>query len=129
MVNNSVSLSSASRMRPLKLSTNPFLRRLARRNVMLSDAQVAGPGEHRVRRQFGSVALTIIFGLSRLAIRSVNSRTIRRPEIEVSTIARRHSRVTSSTMLRTPIAEPPALLRQHANATAGRHHLDPSKNR
>lgn len=34
----------------------PVLRRLARRDVMPLDAHVAGPGEHRVRRQFGPVA-------------------------------------------------------------------------
>jgi hypothetical protein len=43
---------------------------------------------------------SIIFGLPRSAIRSINSRTTRLPEIDVSSTARKHSRVTSSTMLR-----------------------------
>lgn len=43
---------------------------------------------------------TIMLGLPRWAINSVSSRATRRPEIEVSGIAARHSRVTSSTTLR-----------------------------
>ena len=47
------------------------------------------------------LSLTIIFGAPRLEIRSPSSRTTRLPEIDVSTTAARHSRVTSSTMLST----------------------------
>ena len=51
---------------------------------------------------------TIIRGLPRLSINAVSSRATRRPEIEVSGIAARHSRVTSSTMLRMRKRRPPA---------------------
>src|SRR5690606_26751888 len=47
---------------------------------------------------------TIMSGLPRRLIRSVSSRATRRPEIDVSGIAAKHSRVTSSTMLSTPPA-------------------------
>lgn len=40
-------------------------------------------------------------GFPRRSIRAVNSRATRRPEIEVSGIAARHARVTSSTTLST----------------------------
>jgi len=56
------------------------------------------PGEKRRRR------LTITNTLEdfqRRSIRSVSSRATRRPEIEVSGIAARHSRVTSPTTLST----------------------------
>ncbi len=43
---------------------------------------------------------TIMPGLPRLVISAVSSRATRRPEIDVSGIAARHSRVTSSTMFR-----------------------------
>ena len=43
---------------------------------------------------------TIICGLPRALMSVVSSRATRLPEIEVSGIAARHSRVTSSTMLR-----------------------------
>ena len=43
---------------------------------------------------------TIMPGLPRRSINAVSSRATRRPEIEVSGIAARHSRVTSSTMFR-----------------------------
>jgi hypothetical protein len=43
---------------------------------------------------------TIIPGLPRCSISVVSSRATRRPEMEVSGIAARHSRVTSSTMFR-----------------------------
>ena len=43
---------------------------------------------------------TIICGLPRAPMSIVNSRATRLPEIEVSGIAARHTRVTSSTMLR-----------------------------
>ena len=43
---------------------------------------------------------TIMPGLPRRLINAVSSRATRRPEIEVSGIAARHSRVTSSTMFR-----------------------------
>jgi hypothetical protein len=46
------------------------------------------------------LSVTIICGLPRLPMSTVNSRATRLPEIEVSGIAARHSRVTSSTMLR-----------------------------
>ncbi|ESW80505.1 hypothetical protein X772_25065 [Mesorhizobium sp. LSJC280B00] len=47
-------------------------------------------------------------GLPRRAISSVSSRATRRPEIEVSGIAAKHSRVTSSTMLSTRKRRPQA---------------------
>ena len=43
---------------------------------------------------------TIICGLPRLSMSIVSSRVARLPDIEVSGIAVRHSRVTSSTMVR-----------------------------
>ena len=46
------------------------------------------------------LSLTTILGLPRVSISFVSSRATRLPEIEVSGIAARHSRVTSSTMLR-----------------------------
>jgi hypothetical protein len=54
------------------------------------------------------LSLTIIFGAPRMAIRSPSSRTTRLPEIDVSTTAARHSRVTSSTMLSTRNRRPVA---------------------
>lgn len=49
----------------------------------------------------GAGTLTIIPGLPRCPISSVSSRTMRRPEIEVSGTAARHSLVSSSTTLST----------------------------
>lgn len=57
-----------------------------------------------------SSSLTIIPGLPRRSISALNSRATRRHEIEVSGIAARHSRVTSSTTFSTRTGRP-ALLR------------------
>lgn len=51
---------------------------------------------------------TIMPGLPRREIRSVSSRATRRPDIDVSGIAARHSRVTSSSMLSTRNRRPQA---------------------
>ena len=51
---------------------------------------------------------TIMSGLPRRSIKTVSSRATRRPEIEVSGIAARHSRVTSSTMFRMRSRRPQA---------------------
>lgn len=48
------------------------------------------------------------YDLPRSAIRSVTSRTILRTDIDVSRVARRHSRVTSSMMLSTKNRRPDA---------------------
>ena len=52
--------------------------------------------------------MTIMPGLPRRSISAVSSRATRRPEIEVSGIAARHSRVTSSTTFRMRNRRPPA---------------------
>jgi len=56
----------------------------------------------RIAFEVNSVPLseTIICGLPRRSMRVVSSRATRLPEIEVSGMAAKHSRVTSSTMLR-----------------------------
>ena len=51
---------------------------------------------------------TIIWGLPRTSMSTVSSRATRLLEIEVSGIAARHSRVTSSTMLRMRTRRPRA---------------------
>src|SRR5690606_27329973 len=82
------------------------LHRLARRDVMPLHAdrcrrvetcwpKPAAASRHR------TLSLTIMPGLPRCAISSVNSRTTLRPEIEDSGTAARHSLVTSSTTLST----------------------------
>lgn len=112
---NRVSFSSSSRIRPLKVrpekasvqwTDDPaarvaVLHGLARRYVVPFDP-VLGP-HRRMAFEVSSVplSLTIIPGLPRRSIRAVSSRATRCPEIEVSGIAARHSRVTSSTTLST----------------------------
>jgi hypothetical protein len=55
------------------------------------------------------LSLTIILGAPRSVIRSASSRTTRLPDIDVSSTARKHSRVTSSTMLRMRNRRPVAI--------------------
>src|SRR5215210_4729554 len=77
-----------------------ILHRLARGDVVPLNP-VLGT-QARMAFEVNSVPLseTIIPGLPRRAINGVSSRATRLPEIEVSGIAARHSRVTSSTMFR-----------------------------
>lgn len=77
------------------------LHRLARRDVMPLDPVLGTPAQDGVRSQFRAVSLTVILGFPRHSIRIVSSRATRRPDIDVSGIAARHSRVTSSTTLST----------------------------
>jgi hypothetical protein len=87
-------------MRPLKLSQKPFCigfpGAMKRQTISLSLAKAS------MALEVNSVPLseTIMPGLPRRSISAVSSRATRRPEIEVSGIAARHSRVTSSTMFR-----------------------------
>ena len=85
-------------MRPLKLSQKPFL--LFRRDEITDDPVVLRPGEHGVRGDSVPSSETIMPGLQDVLINAVSSHATRRPEIEVSGIAARRSRVTSSTMFR-----------------------------
>jgi hypothetical protein len=97
---NRVSLRSSSRIRPLKLSQNPFCMGLP--GAMKCQAMLCSSAQASMAFDVNSVPLseTIIPGLPRCSISVVSSRATRRPEIEVSGIAARHSRVTSSTMFR-----------------------------
>jgi hypothetical protein len=70
-----------------------ILHRLARRDVVPFVAVILRPGEDCVRVNSVPWSETIMPGLPRRPIRSVSSRATRRPEIEVSGIAARHSRV------------------------------------
>jgi hypothetical protein len=87
-------------MRPLKLSQKPFCigfpGAMKCHTILLSCAQAS------MALEVNSVPLsdTITPGLPRRSTSIVNSRATRRPEIEVSGIAAKHSRVTSSTMFR-----------------------------
>ena len=91
---------SSSRMRPLKLSQKPFCigfpGAMKRQTISLSLAKAS------MAFEVNSVpsSETIMPGLPRRSISAVGSRATRRSEIEVSGIAARHSRVTSSTMFR-----------------------------
>lgn len=81
-----------------------ILHGLARCDVVPRDPVLGAPAQdRRIAFDVSSVPLseTIMSGLPLRSINAVNSRATRRPDIEVSGIAARHSRVTSSTMLRT----------------------------
>src|SRR3954468_7845584 len=73
---------------------------LARCDEVPGDVVLLRPGQHGVEVNSVPLSETIIPGLPRCSIRAVSSRATRRPEMEVSGIAARHSRVTSSTMFR-----------------------------
>src|ERR1700733_6333845 len=77
-----------------------ILHRPSWRNEMPDDPVVVRPGEHGVRGELGPIVRDVMPGLPRRSINAVSSRATRRPEIEVSGIAAKHSRVTSSTMFR-----------------------------
>ena len=87
-------------MRPLKLSQKPFCigfpGAMKCHTILLSCVQAS------MAFEVNSVPLseTIMLGLPRRSIKTVSSRATRRPEIDVSGIAAKHSRVTSSTMFR-----------------------------
>ena len=85
---------------PLKLSQKPFCMGLP--GAMKCQSTCFSCAHSSMAFEVNSVPLseTIMQGLPRLSSRAVNSRATRRPEIEVSGIAARHSRVTSSTMFR-----------------------------
>ena len=84
------------------------LHRLSRRDEMPDDRVVVRPG--RMAFEVNSVPLsdTIMPGLPRRSIKTVSSRATRRPEIDVSEIAAKHSRVMSSTMFRMRSRRPQA---------------------
>src|SRR6201994_4759142 len=85
---------------PIETLAEAILHRLSWRNEMPDDPVVLRPGEHGVRGELGPIVREDLPGLPRRLINAVSSRATRRPEIEVSGIAARHSRVTSSTMFR-----------------------------
>src|SRR5271170_1441795 len=87
-------------MRPLKLSQKPFC--IGFPGAMKCQTTLLSCAQANMAFEVNSVPLseTIMPGLPRRSISAVSSRATRRPEIEVSGIAARHSRVTSSTMLR-----------------------------
>ena len=93
---------------PVETLAEAILHRLSWRNEMPDDAVVLRPGEHGVRGKLGPLSETIMPGLPRRLINAVSSRATRRPEIEVSGIAARHSRVTSSTMFKMRSRRPQA---------------------
>src|SRR3984957_5004062 len=85
---------------PVEALTKAVLHRLSRGNEMPDDPVVLPPGEHGVRGELGPIVGHDHAGLPRRSIKTVSSRATRRPEIDVSGIAAKHSRVTSSTMFR-----------------------------
>ena len=87
-------------MRPLKLSQKPFC--IGVPGAMKCQTTLLSCAQANMAFEVNSVPLseTIMPGLPRRSIKTVSSRATRRPEIEVSGIAARHSRVTSSTMFR-----------------------------
>ena len=84
-------------MRPLKLSQKPFC--IGFPGAMKCQITLLSCAQANMAFEVNSVPLseTIMPGLPRRLINAVSSRATRRPEIEVSGIAARHSRVTSST--------------------------------
>ena len=97
-----------SRMRPLKLSQKPFC--IGFPGAMKCQTTLLSCAQANMALEVNSVPLseTIMQGLPRRLINAVSSRATRRPEIEVSGIAARHSRVTSSTMFRMRNCRPQA---------------------
>src|ERR1700733_14179055 len=95
-------------MRPLKLSQKPFC--IGFPGAMKCQTTLLSCAQANMAFEVNSVPLsdTIIPGLPRRLINAVSSRATRRPEIEVSGIAARHSRVTSSTMFRMRSRRPQA---------------------
>jgi hypothetical protein len=78
-----------------------ILDRLAWRDEVPVDAGVLAPSQHGITGELGAIVETIEPGLPRRSTIMANSRATRRPKIDVSGIAPRHSLVTSPTMLRT----------------------------
>jgi hypothetical protein len=95
-------------MRPLKLSQKPFC--IGFPGAMKCQTTLLSCAQANMAFEVNSVPLseTIMPGLPRRSIKTVSSRATRRPEIEVSGIAARHSRVTSSTMFRMRSRRPQA---------------------
>jgi hypothetical protein len=85
---------------PVETLAEGVLYRLSRCDEMPDEPVVPRPGEQAVEVNSVPLSETIMPGLPCRSINAVSSRATRRPEIEVSGIAARHSRVTSSTMLR-----------------------------
>ena len=87
-------------MRPLKLSQKLFC--IGFPGAMKCQTTLLSFAQANMAFEVNSVPLseTIMPGLPRRLINAVSSRATRRPEIEVSGIAARHSRVTSSTIFR-----------------------------
>src|SRR5277367_549561 len=85
---------------PLKLSQKPFC--IGFPGAMKCQTSLLSCAQANRAFEVNSVPLseTIMPGLPGRSINAVSSRATRRPEIEVSGIAARHCRVTSSTMLR-----------------------------
>ncbi len=73
------------------------------------DADLAAPCQHGVAGEFRPIVADDHAGLPRRSISAVSSRTTRRPEIDVSGTAARHSLVTSSTTLSTRNRLPDAI--------------------
>jgi hypothetical protein len=80
--------------------TEAGLHRLSRRNEMPDDRVVVRPGQHGVRGKFGAVVGDDYAGFAAALDQDSQLRATRCPEIDVSGMAVRHSRVTSSTMFR-----------------------------
>ncbi len=78
----------------------PVLRRLARRDIVPLHAGVARPRQHRVRGQLSPVVADDHPGCAAFGNQIAQLANHPRPEIDVSSTARKHSRVTSSTILR-----------------------------
>src|SRR6204780_4393984 len=85
---------------PVETLAEAVLHRLSRRDEMPDEPVVLRPGEHGVRGELGPIVRDDHAWPAAPFDQAVSSRATRRPEIEVSGIAARHSRVTSSTMLR-----------------------------
>ncbi len=101
---NSVSFKSSSRIFELKASQIPFCIGLPR--AMKCQGTPVSSLQASIAFEVNSVpwSLTIKPGLPRRAISAISSRATRRPEIEVSTTAAKHSFVTSSITLKIDLA-------------------------
>src|SRR3954462_14114541 len=74
--------------------TEAVLHRLAPRNEMPVDLVLLRPGQHGIAGELGAVVGDDHARLAALIDQRVSSRATRRPGIEVSGMAARHSRVT-----------------------------------
>jgi hypothetical protein len=85
---------------PVEALTKAVLHRLSRGNQMLDDLLSCVQASMAFEVNPIPLSDTIMPGLPRRSIKTVSSRATRRPGIEVSGIAAKHSRITSSTMFR-----------------------------